>query len=91
MVKQFRPMLSAKLEEPVFPYLASAKLDGVRALIKDGQVVSRTLKPIPNRHIQSMLNNLALNGLDGEIICGDPTDKDCFRNTTTVVMSHDKV
>ena len=91
MAKQFRPMLSAKLEEPVFPYLVSAKLDGTRALVKDGQVLSRTLKPIPNKHIQSMLNNPALDGLDGEIICGDPTDKDCFRNTTTVVMSHDKV
>ena len=32
-----------------------------------------------------------LDGMDGEIICGSSTDPECFRNTTTVVMSHDKV
>jgi DNA ligase-1 len=87
----FKPMLSAKLETPIFPYLASPKLDGIRCIIKDGVALSRTLKPIPNKHIQSILGTILLNGLDGEIICGDPTDPDCFRNTTTVVMSHDKV
>lgn len=84
-------MLSAKLDTPIFPYLASPKLDGIRCVIKDGVALSRTLKPIPNKHIQSILGSSLLNGLDGEIICGSPTDSECFRNTTTVVMSHDKV
>lgn len=87
----FKPMLSAKLDKPTFPYLASPKLDGIRCVIKDGVALSRTLKPIPNKHIQSILGNTLLDGLDGEIICGSPTDEACFRNTTTVVMSHDKV
>jgi DNA ligase-1 len=87
----FKPMLSAKLETPTFPYLASPKLDGIRCVIKDGVALSRTLKPIPNKHIQSILSDPKFNDFDGEIICGDPTDPECFGNTTTVVMSHDKV
>jgi len=91
MIPNFKPMLSAKLDKPSFPYLASPKLDGIRCVIVDGVALSRTLKPIPNKHIQSILGSILLNGLDGEIICGSPTDPECFRNTTTVVMSHDKV
>ena len=87
----FKPMLSAKLATPVFPYLASPKLDGIRCVVLHGVALSRTLKPIPNKHIQSILGDHKYDGYDGEIICGDPTDPDCFRNTTTVVMSHDKV
>ena len=91
MLPNFKPMLSATLDTPKFPYLASPKLDGIRCVIVDGVAMSRTLKPIPNKHIQSILGSSLLDGLDGEIICGSSTDPECFRNTTTVVMSHDKV
>jgi DNA ligase 1 len=91
MLPNFKPMLSATLDTPTFPYLASPKLDGIRCVVVEGVALSRTLKPIPNKHIQSILGSILLSGLDGEIICGDPTDSECFRNTTTVVMSHDKV
>jgi len=93
-MKNFKPLLSATFKhdmERKFPYISSPKLDGIRCVIKDGVALSRTLKPIPNKHIQSILGNHRLDGLDGEIIVGDPTDDDCFRNTTKVVMSHDKV
>ena len=91
MIPNFKPMLSAKLDTPTLPYLSSPKLDGIRCVIVDGVAMSRTLKPIPNKHIQSIIGSILLNGLDGEIICGSPNDPNCFRNTTTVVMSHDKV
>jgi DNA ligase 1 len=29
-------------------------------------------------------------GIDGELIYGDPGHKDCYRTTTSIVMSHDK-
>lgn len=90
----FKPLLASTLTDKLtlqFPYLASPKLDGIRCVIVDGVALSRTLKPIPNLHIQSLLGHSALDGLDGEIICGSPTDPDAFRNTTTVVMSHNKV
>lgn len=90
----FKPLLASTLTDKLtmqFPYLASPKLDGIRCVIKDGVALSRTLKPIPNKHIQSLLGNPALDGLDGEIICGRPTHPDAFRNTTKVVMSFDKI
>ena len=52
-----------------FPVLASPKLDGVRCVIRDGVAMTRTLKPIPNRHVRAMLAHLP--DLDGELIAGD--------------------
>lgn len=94
MTKQFKPLLSATVKdvsdlEGKWPLIASAKLDGIRVLIKDGVAVSRTLKPIRNKYVQSILGVPALEGLDGEIIVGSSTDDDAFRNTTSGVMSED--
>ncbi len=91
MTEQFKPLLAVAMQEPKFPYLASPKLDGIRCIIRDGVAYSRNLKPIPNKHIQSILGNHKLSGLDGEIIVGSPTDEKVFSKTTSVVMSHDKV
>ena len=92
-MSQLRPMLACAtpkdLSQIKFPCYASLKLDGIRALICNGKVVSRTLKPIRNAHVQSILNNQNLNGLDGELIVGDPTSKSCFRDTSSGVMSED--
>lgn len=85
-----KPLLAYTVEsiETVrFPVFASPKLDGIRCLILDGVAVSRTLKPIPNAYIRHQLAGLP--PLDGELICGDPTDPDCFNRTTSAVMSRD--
>lgn len=90
----FKPMLSATYDETkplTFPLLVSPKLDGVRAVIIDGVVLSRSLKPIPNKHVQELFGKSEYNGLDGELIVGDPTSSTVFRDTTSQVMSHDKV
>lgn len=66
--KKFRPMLSATVTEVAalrFPLLASHKLDGIRALVLGGVVVSRNLKPIPNRHVQALFGRREYEGLDG--------------------------
>ena len=86
----FRPMLAkdADLTKLTFPLLASAKLDGVRAVVRDGVVYSRSNKPIPNKAVQDKFNGLEY--FDGELIFGDPTSKSCYRDTVSVVMSHDK-
>lgn len=83
------PMLAceADLSKLKFPVLASPKLDGVRAIIRDGVVLSRSLKPIPNRHVQTMLGRPELEGLDGELILGDPTHPEAYRRTVSAVMS----
>jgi DNA ligase-1 len=48
---KFKPMLASDcggIENVRFPVIASPKLDGVRALVIDGALMSRSLKPIPN-------------------------------------------
>lgn len=91
----FRPMLAGKIEPPyslsnvLFPVLVSPKLDGVRATIQNGKVMSRALKPIPNKYVQELFGKPELEGLDGELILGDPTEKDAFRKTTSAVMTQE--
>lgn len=88
----FRPMLASPIEDTSklkFPVLASIKLDGIRATMQGGVLLSRSLKLIPNKHIQKKFKNLP-EGLDGELIYGDPSHPDCYRTTTSIVMSEDK-
>ena len=82
-----KPMLAAPadLDNLRFPLLASPKLDGIRALKVGKTLLSRTLKPIPNAHVQSAAVAWP-EGLDGELIVGSPTDKDVYRNTVSGVM-----
>ena len=92
MSNKFKPMLAATLkEDSIIPYpvLVSPKLDGVRAIVIDGVVVSRNLIPIPNKHVQEKFGLDYYNGLDGELIVGDPTKHRCFRDTMSGVMSID--
>jgi DNA ligase-1 len=82
-------MLASPVEDiNKIPYtagiLASLKLDGIRALVIDGQLVSRTFKPIPNNYIREMLSRPELSGLDGELTVGDT-----FQSSSSGVMSHD--
>lgn len=85
---QFKPMLAANTKGAIqFPVLASPKLDGVRCLIIDGKAMGRSLKPLPNKHLQSIFGKAELNGLDGELICGPVTGEDGFRKTTSAVMT----
>lgn len=86
-----KPLLAATVEDIKklkYPLLASPKLDGIRALVMDGTIVSRNFKPIPNLHVKHLFSKPEFNGLDGELICGDPCAPDAFRKTTSAVMSH---
>lgn len=88
----FKPMLAAKLEDvgPLqYPVLVSPKIDGVRALIIDGVVMSRSLKPIPNRHVQKLFGRPELNGLDGELCVGPANAPNVMQVTMSGVMSPD--
>ena len=81
-----KPMLgvSAELDKLVFPTYASPKLDGIRVIIKDGRVLSRSGKLIPNTFIQNLLGKY--HGLDGELIVGLPTHPNVFQITSSGVM-----
>ncbi len=70
-------MLSASMEDSKgnemsfsdlkYPLMASLKLDGIRCLRVNGQTLSRSFKPIPNRYVQQMTATLP-DGLDGELV-----------------------
>lgn len=86
----FKPLLAAPVDFAHVDYdntWISPKLDGIRAIIKDGVVLSRTLKPIPNKHVQTIFGNRReLEHFDGELICGSPTAKDVYTKTYSGVM-----
>lgn len=85
-----RPMLASPAGPNIpFPMLLSPKLDGIRCLVVNGVAVGRSLKPIPNKHVQSLIGKSEFNGLDGELIVGNPTAKGVFQVTTSGVMSVD--
>jgi DNA ligase-1 len=90
----FKPMLAHSkapdLEKLTFPVLVQPKLDGIRAVVKDGRLLSRSLKPIPNAEIRAALEHPVFEGLDGELIVGSPTADDCYRRTVSFVMAEDK-
>lgn len=87
----FKPTLAvnADFTKIQYPVYASPKLDGIRCSIVDGKALSRTLKPIPNKHIFSQLSTTELNGLDGELIIGSPTSKTCYNESVSGVMRHE--
>ena len=85
-------MLASAMKQPErlqFPLLGSPKLDGIRAFILNGVVMSRNMKPIPNGYVQALWGKPELNGLDGELGCGDPTHPEFYRRTASAVMSRD--
>jgi DNA ligase-1 len=84
----FKPMLAdpADLSILKYPIIVSPKLDGVRATFVNGRLLTRNLKPIPNKAVDMAFCSPA--PLDGELIVGDPTSKSCFRDTMKVVSAH---
>jgi DNA ligase-1 len=89
MTKPFRVMLATDYDvtKLKLPCYASPKLDGIRAYVKDGVVLSRQNKPIPNKFVQAQFK--AYEHFDGELIVGEPTDEMCYRKTMSGVMSED--
>ena len=80
----------ADLDNVRFPIYGSPKLDGIRASVFRGKLLSRTLKEIPSRHIFNMFSRPGYEGLDGELIVGSPTSKTVYRDTVSGVMASDK-
>jgi DNA ligase-1 len=53
--------------------------------------VSRNLSPFKNINVQRMFGREEFNGLDGELMLGDPCDEDVFRRTQSCTSSHDGI
>jgi DNA ligase-1 len=84
-----RPMLAspADMGSLRFPMFLSPKLDGVRAMVVDGQLRTRSLKPVANLYTQAKFSLPQLTGLDGELIVGEPNHPDVYRTTNSAVST----
>lgn len=73
-----RPMLASSMENSkgeqmsfsdlTYPLGASIKLDGIRCLRVNGKTLSRSFKPIPNKYVQKVMDQLTVDNLDGELV-----------------------
>lgn len=82
-----RPLLAATLDDVSnlsFPVLATPKLDGIRVLKIDGKAVTRKFKPVPNKHIRTLLEKHLPDGIDGELMTPGT-----FNDIQSKVMSFD--
>ena len=84
MARKFQPMLACNvdLKSVIYPVYCTPKYDGIRCVIRGGVALSRTLKPIPNKHVQKILKDCP-DGLDGELICPGKT----FNEIQSAIMS----
>lgn len=86
-----KPMLAVDagdLSKLRYPLLASYKLDGLRAVITADGPKTRSLKPIPNKHVANLLSKLPI-GLDGELAVLDADGNVDFRATTSAIRRED--
>lgn len=84
-----RPLLAVDIEDlkdVKLPVYVSYKLDGIRCLKVDGEILSRSFKPIPNDHIRNYLKKYAVDGMDGEIVTYTDGKLDDFNVTQSKVM-----
>lgn len=88
----FKPMLATTVEDfnsLTYPLMASAKLDGYRAVCHDGRALSRSLKPIRNNYVRGQLeaNMDTLNGFDGELCLANLTEN--FSTVSSAISASD--
>lgn len=92
----FKPSLAVNIDkvkkQPATRY-CSEKLDGIRILFFGGVAYSRSLKLIPNKHVQYLAQEYSkvLEGCDGEIIAGDKYSIDVLQRSNSFAMSEDKI
>jgi DNA ligase 1 len=83
------PMLASPLDPALvkFPVYASPKLDGIRAHVYGGKLLSRSGKPIRNEFTQNMFGKPQFEGLDGELIVGPSHAPNVYNVTSSGVMA----
>lgn len=86
LLKPFEPMLASPRGVLKFPCIVQPKYDGIRCVVRNGVAMSRNLAPIANDLIRETLSQPWFDGLDGELIAGDPCAKDVYNATQDIVM-----
>lgn len=91
-----RPLKAGKFrEEKVeakLPLYGQIKYDGIRIFEREGRATTASLKSPRSEQLNSFFawNKDRLEGLDGEVICGDPHAPGCYSRTDSAVMSFNK-
>jgi DNA ligase 1 len=91
----FKPNLAVSSDkvkvQPKERYV-SEKINGIHILFFGGVAYSRSLKPLPNKILQSIAKEYqeVLEGCDGEVIAGDKYAKDVLQRSNSFCMSADK-
>ena len=91
----FKPLLAATFNEALVKdhfskgkvLLVSPKLDGIRAINLNGQLVTRSLKPVPNKELRERYAPFL--HLDGELVSGDPASQFAYTKSFKAVMAHE--
>lgn len=89
-----KPLLASKVDFNIleYPVLCTPKFDGIRCVILNGQVLSRTMKLIPNNFIREELlkirydDGFNLDRLDGELMLRELTGSG-YDDVQSAVMS----
>ena len=95
-LKDFRPQLCPNeqpdLDTLKFPLLVSFKYDGIRAIFKDGELLSRSLKPLNNIHLNKRFEALKQYSKDNNVILDGEfwTDEVSFNELSGIIRSDDK-
>lgn len=89
---RFQPLLAAKCENIDtlrYPLFASPKLDGIRCIVINGEVLTRKLKPVPNHHVRHTLLSCLPRQMDfdGELGLFNPIAP--FEEVSSAIMSHE--
>lgn len=97
----FKPMLAphekTNLDTIQYSLLASRKLDGIRLLFIRGEMLSRSLKPIPNQQLREKFKEIIEYSaqydhiLDGEIFSPDLTFQQITHYVMTIDLGEEKV
>ena len=67
------------------PTFAQPKIDGIRGLNLDGNLVGRSLKAFKNKALTAKFSHPKYQGLDGELAFGEETSGSLCRDTTSAV------
>lgn len=81
------PVTAEQVDLSSGPVWVSPKLDGMRNLQMKSVSKSLKLKAFPNEFVQQSLAHPILDGLDGELVVGNPTAPNAIQATTSGIMS----
>ena len=70
-IENFKPLLAATvdLNKVKFPCYVSPKLDGIRVLGMSGKAMTRRLKEVPNRFVQTVFAVAAIDAVRALGLC----------------------